>query len=541
MAVESKSAVHGNVLVLDDKYAVVQEDIRFGRTEFEKSVAGLPFRFQFSSCWDARKKAYTVAEAVQSVRAHAPDAVMLDIIFGGKEDRLGLAILRELTMQFPSLPVIAITSLGRSDIWPECVRLGAVDYLQKPINPRLMWQTLDRYVGAEPKYWLLGQSPRFQDAVYSAAVASEGGRTEVMITGETGTGKELLARYIGRHGARAGQPFVPIHIAPMPADQQQAELFGAKKGAYTGAFQDRKGYFDAADKGIAFLDEIGDIDLRTQVNLLRIVESGEIASLGEVKARKVDVQIVSATNANLAKKIKEGEFRHDLWERLHGMPVNLPSLDQRLDDIPLLARHMLRVEALGRGRPVAVLPDEIEEKLVAMPWHGNVRELQKYAGRVFDLAGSDRSPCEEDFLAALPVVETMYSRAYFSPVAEEKRGSAPTSKSDDGIGLGGTPASANTSEQPFEFVQGGLQRLRLEEMALLHEALQQTRDPVTAKLSRAKAAALLLGKQKCSTNEFDRRVMSLWDELSDDSRKLAAQRYPDIVAAIKNGAVRLAG
>ena len=520
MASESKSVLHGKVLVLDDKYAVVQEGKEFGRAEFEENVTGLPFRFEFSDAFDDRKSAYTVAEALGAVKAHNPDVVLLDIMFGGKDDRLGLDILRELTAQFPALPVVMMTSLGRDDIWMECVRLGAVDYLHKPLNPRLLWQTLDRYMGADPKYWLVGQSPAFLEAVYSAAGASEGGRTEVMIMGGTGTGKELLARYIGRHGARARQPFIPIHIAPMPADQQQAELFGAKKGSYTGANQDRKGYFEAADKGIAFLDEIGDIDLRTQVNLLRVVESGEIAPLGEVKARKVDVQIVSATNANLARKVKDGEFRHDLWERLRGMPVSLPPLAQRREDIPLLVRHLLRVEALSRKRPIPLLPTGVEEKLAALPWHGNVRQLAKYATRVFDLAGDDK-PSEDEFFAAMPVDEPMgnESQPILSPTLYRKAQDRPFDTAQD---------------RPFGNAQDRLQGLRLEELALLYDILAQTRDPLTGAPSRAKAAALLKGKPKCNTNEFDRWVMNIWNELSSESRKLAAERFPEIVSSIKS-------
>lgn len=511
---EAKSVVHGKVLVLDDKYAVIQKGKDFGRLQFEENIAGLPFRFEFSDAWDERKSAYSTAEAMRAVRAHNPDVVLLDIMFGGKDDRLGLEILRELTAQFPAVPVVTMTSLGRDDIWTECLRLGAVDYLHKPLNPRLLWQTLDRYMGAESKYWLVGQSPAFLEAVYSAAGASEGGRTEVMIMGDTGTGKELLARYIGRHGARARQPFIPIHIAPMPADQQQAELFGAKKGAYTGADKDRQGYFEAADKGIAFLDEIGDIDLRTQVNLLRVVESGEIAPLGEVKARKVDVQIVSATNANLAKKVKDGEFRHDLWERLRGMPVNLPPLSQRREDIPLLVRHLLRVEALIRKRPIAALPDGLDEKLMALPWNGNVRELAKYTTRVFDMAGN-AEPDEAVFLAALP-------QELPSPVS-----AAPS------INLAQARPFDNAQGRSFDNAQDRLQGLRLEELALLYQALEQTRDPLTGAPSRAKAAALLKVKPKCNTNEFDRWVMNIWKELSDESRKIAVERFPEITSSIK--------
>jgi DNA-binding NtrC family response regulator len=516
---------HGVVLVVDDKYAVALDNGEYGRDDFERNVAGLPFRFEFTSAFDRQAGRYTVSAALDAVSRILPNAILLDIMFGTEGDRLGVTILSELTARFPRIPVVVMTALNKDETWQECARLGAVDYLPKPLNARRLWQTLDRYVGVGPEYWLLGQAPGFLEAVMSAAQASEGGRTAVMLTGDTGTGKELLARYIGRHGARAGEPFVPIHIAPMQPEQQQAELFGAKKGSYTGATQDRKGYFEAADKGVAFLDEIGDIDLRTQVNLLRVAESGEIAPLGEAKPRRVDVQIVSATNANLARKVKDGEFRQDLWERLRGSAINLPSLSQRVEDIPLLVRHLLRVEALARGKAIPMLPESIEARLIGLAWSGNVRELAKYAGRVFDAVGEAEAPSETIFLSEMAGMDTVLPHPCSSP-----EGSGGV------ISLPVAPVVGNTSSAVDR-----LQNLRLEEVGLLYQAVLDTRHKVTGALDRASAAALLKGKLKCSTNEFDRWLLSLWSVLDSEHRALAERRYPELLAVINKQADKQQG
>jgi DNA-binding NtrC family response regulator len=449
--------------------------------------------------------------------AYQPDCLLLDIMFGGNQDRLGMAILPELMARFPSLPVVMMTALNKAEAWAQAASLGAVDYLPKPLDARNLWQTLDRYLCDDPKYWLIGQSSGFLEAVIGAAQASEGGRTSVMIAGETGSGKELIARYVGRHGARAERPFVPIHLAPMAPEQQQAELFGAKKGSYTGSTEDRKGLFEVADKGVAFLDEIGDIDKSTQVNLLRVAESGEIAPLGGGKPRQVDVQIVSATNANLVRQVKNGDFRQDLWARLRGTAVSLPPLAQRIEDIPLLVRHLLRVEALARGMPVPMLPRALEGRLMAQPWPDNVRALAKYAARVCDAAGMGRVPGEAEFIAALPAVDM---------ALEDEAPSSANGLSSDGNNIN-APGLAGSGTP-----QSRLQLLRLEEIALLHQAALETRHRITGALDRASAAALLKGKRKCSTNEFDRWLLSLWKELDPEHRDLAARRFPDLMPVV---------
>lgn len=495
---------HGKILVIDDHYGVASEEF-YSRTEFEQDYGGLPFTFVFSSAWDAKCGRYTVEEALRAVEAHKPDGVLLDIVFDqrGAVGKLGLVILRDLTVKHPALPVVMMTVLARDKVWAECARLGAVDYLPKPLDARLLWQTVDRYVGTDPEYWLIGQNRLFVEALNLAAMAAEGGQTPIMVTGETGTGKGLLARFAHRHGPRAGRPFELIDLSNIPPDHQAANLFGYRKGAFTGADRDERGRFLAADGGVVFLDEIGDIDTDTQLRLLRVADSGDVSRLGDGKTAHVDVQLVTATNADLAHKIKSKDFRYDLWARLNGMPVNLPSLAQRRDDIPLLVRHLLRCQAIQRDRRVPELPQHLDPMLSGFPWDGNVRALRSYAQRVFDLAGN-AEPNEAVFQAALPEQASIAPShpAPLPPPSHHAR------------------AAVSLTEQ--------LQRLRLDELALLHQALEQTRDPVTGAANRAKAAALLKGKPKCSTNEFDRWVRSLWDELTPESLRLAAEQFPEL-------------
>lgn len=496
------------VLVLDDKYSVVLKS-EYSRPNFEQNVEGVPFCFEYANAWDDASRRYSVEAALRAVQFHSPDGVLLDIMFGDDDDRLGVAILRELTKHFPALPVVVMTSLGRDEVWEDCVRLGAVDYLPKPLDARLLRQTLNRYVGVDPEGWLIGQSRLFIEALNLAALAAEGGQTPIMITGETSTGKGLLTHFAHRHGRRAEKPFELIDLPTMPPDLQAANLFGYRKGAFTGADRNEPGRFLAANGGMVFLDEIGDIDSGTQLRLLRVADTGEVARLGDGQTARVDVQIVTATNSDIAQKIKAKEFRYDLWARLNGMHVALPTLAQRREDIPMLVFHLLRCQAIKRDRPVPQWPLSLEPLLAEFPWEGNVRALRSYAQRVFDLAG-DSEPDESVFRSALPLAniatdETMPQQA----VRQQPCGIRATNLPDN------------------------IQRLRLEELGLLNEALNQTRDPVTKETNRAKAAALLKGKSKCSTNEFDRWVKIIGEQLSPENHQLAVNHYPELAYALE--------
>lgn len=501
------------ILVLDDHYAVESDEF-YSRNDFERDFGSLPFRFVYSPAWDHGVEQYTVAAALRDVASTKPQGILLDVMFGrNRTDRLGIDILREVTRKHPEIPVVMMTSVAREELWMECTRLGAVDYLVKPMSDRLLAQTLHRYVGVEMKHWLIGQNKHFLDVINLAAMAAEGKRTPVMISGETGTGKELIASFVHRHGRGANTPFKVIYLPTITPDLQADALFGHSKDAFTGAERDCPGSFQEADGGVVFLDEIGDINTNAQVALLRVADSGEVTRLGDGKTCKVNVQIVSATNADLPKKIKANEFRYDLWARLSGMHVALPSLEQRREDIPLLVRHLLRCEALWRKCPVPVVPECMETRLKDYPWDGNVRGLLAYTQRVFDLSGGEM-PDEGIFLAALSLHAELMIPPPLIPQAEKS------------VGGGDVKTSGSTAPT------AQIQHLRLQELGLLHQVLLENRHRVTGAFDRANAAALLKGKPKCSTNEFDRWVKRLWGELDEDSRAVAARRFPEIMPVL---------
>lgn len=515
------------ILVLDDHYAVESDEF-YSRIDFERDFGALPFRFVYSSAWDHGAKQYTVEAALRDVVSTKPQGILLDVMFGSnRTDRLGVNILRELSRKHPEIPVVMMTSVARDELWMECTRLGAVDYLVKPLSDRLLAQTLHRYIGVDMKHWLIGQNKHFLDAINLAAMAAEGKRTPVMITGETGTGKELIASFVHRHGRGTKTPFKVIFLSAITSDLQPDTLFGHSKGAFTGADRDSNGAFQKADGGVVFLDELGDINTNVQTALLRVADCGEVTRLGDGKTTKVNVQVVSATNADLPKKIKANEFRYDLWARLSGMHVALPSLEQRREDIPLLLRHLLRCEALDpeRACPVPNLPEHLEDRLRDFPWQGNVRGLLTYTQRVFDLSGN-AEPDDAVFLAALP-----QHHPFTALVGGESQGERLLIQPSTGTDA--TVKNQNGAVPPFESVQDWLQYLRLEELALLQRALEQTRDLLTGAPNRAKAAALLKGKRKCSTNEFDRWVKTLADQLTPENRKNAISHFPELAYALQ--------
>ena len=521
MTVEGTNS--NTILVLDDHYAG-ESDESYSRKDFERDFGALPFRFVFSPAWDEGVRQYTVEAALLAVSNTKPHGILLDVMFGSnRTDRLGVEILREVTRKYPDIPVVMMTSVARDELWTECARLGAVDYLVKPMSDRLLAQTLHRYVGVAMKHWLIGQNKHFLDAINLVAMAAEGKRTPIMITGETGTGKDLFASFVHRHGRGAKTPFKVIYLPTITPDLQPDALFGHSKGAFTGADRDSPGSFQEADGGVVFLDEIGDINTNAQVALLRVADSGEVTRLGDGKTGKINVQIVSATNADLPKKIKANEFRYDLWARLSGMHVALPSLEQRREDIPMLVRHLLRCEALdtARKRVIPSLPEHLEAKLRDLPWEGNVRGLLSYVQRVFDLAGN-AEPDDAVFLAALPPYLSTSSPFDGGDGVDER---ALIKRTAEKIAkVSGQNAAALSSES----AQNWLQYLRLEELALLQLALEQTRDALTGMPSRAKAAAMIKGKPKCSTNDFDRWVKNVGKQLSPENRLSATIRFPEL-------------
>jgi two-component system nitrogen regulation response regulator GlnG len=324
-----------------------------------------------------------IPSALAAARAHAPDAILLDIRLGGHD---GIDALPELRAAAGPVPVIVMTAFGDLNTAVRAVQAGAFDYLVKPFDLERITQVVttalaDRVVSpaqAEPppQTDLIGSSPAMQEVFKHIALVSASD-LPVLITGPTGSGKEVVARAIHRHSSRHDKPLVTTNLAALAPGVIESELFGHAAGAFTGATVARPGLFELADGGTIFLDEIGEAPTEVQVKLLRALETGEVTRVGEAMPRPVHVRVVAATNRDLTGMLGTGTFRVDLYHRLKGFPITMPSLAERLDDIEPLARHFLARQATGRtGGGTPVLTPEFLDALRRRPWPGNVRELK---------------------------------------------------------------------------------------------------------------------------------------------------------------------
>ena len=314
-------------------------------------------------------------DAIDQLDQVRPQFVLADLRM---PDMDGIELLARVQERKPGLPVAILTAHG--DI-PEAVRAtnaGAVDFLTKPIDRDKLLDCLQRYlVDSEPvSGWSDGIITR---NAQMKAVLDDANRvarmdSAVLITGPSGSGKELLARAVHRASRRASKPFVAINCAAVPAELLESELFGHRRGAFTGAHSDHEGLFRAANGGTVFLDEIGDMPVTLQVKLLRVLQEREVRAVGETKTIPVDVRVLSATHCDLESRVVSGEFREDLFYRLNVVRLKLPELDQRREDIPLLVAHQLSLLA-SAGAPRRVCSREAMEVFSVANWPGNVRQL----------------------------------------------------------------------------------------------------------------------------------------------------------------------
>ena len=311
---------------------------------------------------------------------HHADAVLLDLRMPGLD---GMEVLRRIQARTNPPPVTVLTAVPTSDNTIEAMRLGAADHLAKPIGRDALHALLARMLpatdatasGAAPpdasKGDLVGSSTAMREVQKSIGLLADSDAT-VLLLGETGSGKEVVARAIHRHGRRAPAPFVPVNCAAIPAELLESLLFGHVRGAFTGALADRAGSFREAQGGTLFLDEIGDMDLAMQAKLLRALQERVVTPVGG-RPVTIDVRVIAATHRDLLHAIRDGKFREDLYYRLGVVPVTLPPLRERLADIIPLAEHFLALSADG-GPPKRLSPDAAS-RLLAHPWPGNVREL----------------------------------------------------------------------------------------------------------------------------------------------------------------------
>ena len=331
-------------------------------------------------------------DALKLVAKQEPDAVLLDIKMARMD---GLEVLGELRRIKPGLPVIMISGHGTVSTAVEATKLGAFDFMEKPLESdrvllvlrnalqqrRLQQENRDLRIAFEERYQMIGRSPallKVQDEIVRCAPT----RASVLITGESGTGKELVARAIHRTSPRAGASFVKVNCAAIPEELIESELFGHVKGSFTGAIRDQEGKFVRANGGTILLDEIGDMSLRTQAKVLRVLQDGEVEPVGAAKIVTIDVRVLAATNKVLPDEIAAGRFREDLYFRLNVVPLALPPLRERPEDIALLIEHFAGLFCREDGTRCRSFTPQAIEMLSRAPWKGNVRELRNAVERL---------------------------------------------------------------------------------------------------------------------------------------------------------------
>ena len=321
-----------------------------------------------------------------------PDLVFLDVKMPGMD---GIEVLRKIRALDELLPVVIISGHGTVSTAVEATRLGAFDFLEKPLSTdrvtvtirnalnqrRLRTENRSWRRAAEARHEMVGESRALQAMTEEIRRAAPV-RSAVLIQGESGVGKELVARAIHRNGPRVRERFVQVNCAAIPDDLIESELFGHERGSFTGATEKQVGKFEQADRGTIFLDEIGDMSLRTQAKVLRVLQEGEVERLGSARTIRVDVRVLAATHRNLAQAIDAGEFREDLYFRLSVLPIQVPPLRERAEDIPLLVRHFATMFARENNFRPKPFSEEAVGALARHHWRGNVRELRNSVERL---------------------------------------------------------------------------------------------------------------------------------------------------------------
>ena len=369
-------------------------------------------------------------KALELAKSQSFDLILSDVVMPGKD---GLALLEELKAQGVPTPVVMMSGQAHIEMAVRATRLGALDFLEKPISTEKLLLTvenalklgrlerenrdLERRLGKHEIVWK-GETMRRVMAQVERVAASE---TRVCILGETGTGKELVARTLHERSPRAGAPFVTLNCAAVPAELIESELFGHEKGSFTGAAGRHLGKFEQAQHGTIFLDEIGDMPLTMQAKLLRVLEEGEVERIGGERAITVDVRVVVATHRDLETQVRDGKFRQDLFHRVFVFPLRLPPLRERRGDIPALIEHFaLQVSTVNGWKPMPFTADAMAA-LQEHPWPGNVRELRNAVERLMLLATTDEVTAETVALALPSSLAAPDSVSSTGPLADRVR------------------------------------------------------------------------------------------------------------------------
>ena len=354
-------------------------------------------------------------EAIAVVRSVAPELILMDMNFSltttGDE---GITLLKQVKLFQPDTPVILMTAWGSIQLAVKGMQAGAFDFITKPWNNVALMQRIETALELNGKKQaeeeevsdkknlfdrshIIGKSKALTDVLTTIERIAKT-NASVLITGESGTGKELIAEAVHRNSPRAKKPFVKVNLGGISQSLFESEMFGHKKGAFTDASSDRVGRFELADQGTIFLDEIGDLDLSCQVKLLRVLQEQTFEVLGDSRPRKVDIRVVSATNADLGQMVQEHTFREDLFYRINLITVHLPALRERREDIPLLVRHFADLQCKQNGLPKVDFTPEAMKYLQSLPYPGNIRELKNLVERTI-LVSAKETLDAEDFKA----------------------------------------------------------------------------------------------------------------------------------------------
>ncbi len=386
------------VLVIDD-----EGDIHYS---FQRNFSTVGWNLLFASSGE---------EGLKVIAKQSPSVVVMDVRMAGMD---GLETLKQIRQSYAHLPVIIMTAHGTTQTAIEAMKYGAFDYLIKPFDVERMQQVINQALKAshdmreKVSYQPLLQSEEYDEGIIGKTEAMQkvykligqvsGSDVPVMITGETGTGKELVARAIVQHSLRTNQPFLAINCAAIPENLLESELFGHEKGAFTGATERRIGKFEQCDKGTLFLDEIGEMPMATQAKLLRVLQEGELVRLGSNQTIQVNVRFIAATNQELEKSVAAKTFREDLYYRLNVVRIHLPPLRERTEDIPLLVEYFLKRLSKRKGSPPPSITRDVLDAIAAHRWPGNVRELQNIIERAFVVCKANTITSKDLFQDAAP-------------------------------------------------------------------------------------------------------------------------------------------
>jgi DNA-binding NtrC family response regulator len=370
------------ILVIDDERSIrntLKEILEYEKYEIDLAEDGI--------------------KGIEKVKSSAFDVVLCDIKMPGMD---GIEVMEQLVQLAPDTPVVMISGHGNIDTAVESIKKGAFDYIEKPLDlnrllitirnamdkSSLVNQTKILKKKVNKKYEIVGESKALKSVVEMAdRVAKTDAR--VLITGANGTGKELVARRIHDQSNRSTGPFIEVNCAAIPSELIESELFGHEKGAFTSALKQHIGKFEQANGGTLFLDEIGDMSLSAQAKVLRVLQENIISRVGGDKHIKVDVRVLAATNKNLSSEIAESNFREDLYHRLSVILIRVPSLNERLEDIPLLANHFIQIICDEYGMPVINITEDAITELQKINWTGNIREFRNVIERLIILCNQN--------------------------------------------------------------------------------------------------------------------------------------------------------